>query len=159
MRRRLRQFVRLDWRARFDLAIAVVELLRANRRLAKMTAPPAFDRFEVGSPDGPSADFPSAARGKGGGIVDRVAWAIPRAAEIVPWRSDCLRQAYAAQTWLARNGVASSIRFGAKKTPTGQLSAHAWLIAGGHVVAGGNISDFAAFNPPERAHPRSSSDM
>src|SRR3954468_17178924 len=38
-------------------------------------------------------------------MVDRVSWAIGVAACRVPWRSDCLVRARAAQRWLARKGV------------------------------------------------------
>ena len=45
----------------------------------------------------------------------RVAWAIPRVAARVPWRSDCLVQATAAQRWLASKRLDCELHIGVKK--------------------------------------------
>ncbi len=78
-------------------------------------------------------------------LIARVTWAIPRAAKMVPWRSDCLVQTKAGQNWLKRQGVPSTIRLGSRKLPGGKMDAHAWLVCEGEVVTGGDISTFVPF--------------
>lgn len=78
-------------------------------------------------------------------LVDRVAFAIPRAARRVPFRSDCLIQALAARRWLHRRGIAARVTIGVKPHGTGRLDAHAWLEAGGRIVTGGDIADYSPF--------------
>lgn len=77
--------------------------------------------------------------------LERMARAIGRAARMVPWRSDCLVQAEAGRRWIAVLGGAAEIRLGARKGPDGRLDAHAWLLCGGRVVIGGDISRFVPF--------------
>lgn len=81
----------------------------------------------------------------GSAIIDRVSYLIPRVARRMPWRSDCLIQALAAQRWLARAGIASSIHIGTRTTPAKGFEAHAWLIAGAQIVTGWDIEHFANF--------------
>ncbi|MEE4316380.1 MAG: lasso peptide biosynthesis B2 protein [Erythrobacter sp.] len=78
-------------------------------------------------------------------LVERVAWALPRAASVVPWRSDCLRQAEAGRRWLGRHGIKSEIRLGARSHSAGLPEMHAWLIVAERVVTGGDISPFTPF--------------
>jgi hypothetical protein len=77
--------------------------------------------------------------------LDRMSRAIGRAALLVPWRADCLVQAEAGRRWIAGLGVAAEIRLGARKGPDGRLDAHAWLLCGGLVVTGGDISRYVPF--------------
>jgi hypothetical protein len=65
-----------------------------------------------------------------------VGQAVTRAARNVPWNAVCLPQALAAKAMLARRGCGSAFHLGAKLDPDGQISAHAWLIAGGRIVVG-----------------------
>lgn len=74
-------------------------------------------------------------------VVDRVAHILPRVAEYMPWRSDCLVQAMAAQRWLDTKGIATSIIIGVD-LPQGALDAHAWLQHGDRVVTGGTVDRF-----------------
>jgi hypothetical protein len=75
-------------------------------------------------------------------LVERVAYAIPRIGARVPWRSDCLVQALAAQRWLEGNGIATTLTIGVRND--GAFAAHAWLEVGGEIVTGGTISEFTA---------------
>jgi len=75
--------------------------------------------------------------------VDRIALIIPLLASYVPWRSDCLIQAMAAQRWLAANGVAAEIRIGVDRPTDGEFGAHAWLVHDGRVITGGSIDHYA----------------
>lgn len=75
-------------------------------------------------------------------LVDQVAFAIPRAADRVPWRADCLVQALAGERWLRRRGIAAQIIIGVKKDAKVPIDAHAWLDVGGQVVTGGDIADY-----------------
>lgn len=77
--------------------------------------------------------------------VARAQWAIACASQVVPWRSDCLRQAEAGRRWLKRRGVTAELRLGARRNPGGALEMHAWLIAGDKVVTGGDIVPFTPF--------------
>lgn len=79
------------------------------------------------------------------GLVERVAYAIPRVAARVPWRADCLVQAMAARRWLASRGIGSTIHFGVPKGKQPAFEAHAWLTVGERVVTGGNISGYIPF--------------
>lgn len=72
-------------------------------------------------------------------LIGRVGTAIVRAAARVPWRSDCLVQALAAQSWLAAHGVSSRLHVGV--APAATISPHAWLTCQGEVVVGGDISN------------------
>lgn len=82
---------------------------------------------------------------------DRVAFFIPRVARRLPWRSDCLVQALAGQAWLASAGIASEIRFGVGKPHADAFEAHAWLIAQGHVLLGGDVTRFHPLIAPQGA--------
>jgi hypothetical protein len=77
--------------------------------------------------------------------IARITWTIPRAARIVPWRSDCLVQAQAAQNWFKRYGIQSEIQLGARTLPDGRMEAHAWLVCEGEIVTGGDITSFTPF--------------
>lgn len=82
--------------------------------------------------------------GDGDLLVNRVVWAVRAVGARVPWRSDCLVQALAAQHWLATVGVGSTIHLGVKASDE-PLDAHAWLKVGERVVLGGDIADYGEF--------------
>ena len=84
-------------------------------------------------------------------LIRRVAFAIPCMGARVPWRSDCLVQALAAQRWLGRAGILAKIDLGVR-TIDG-VEAHAWLIAGGRIVTGGDIGPFTPFITSHAARP------
>lgn len=127
----VRQLTLRDWA---DLARAVWELALASRHLARGGRPGALL-----APLPPSAATPDPA------LIARVGRAVPRAAAVVPWRADCLRQATAARRWLHCAGIATEIRLGARKDEAGRFHAHAWLVCGGEVLIGGSIDAFQPF--------------
>jgi hypothetical protein len=135
LRRRLSQARALSLRNWADLARAVWELALANRRLARGASPE-----EIVRPPSGQMAHPDPA------LIARVGWAIPRAAAVVPWRSDCLRQATAARRWLGQAGIPTEIRLGARKDEAGRFHAHAWLICEGEVLIGGSIEAFQPFS-------------
>ena len=142
LRRDAAHLARLDRRSAFDLVRASYELALA--RLELLAAKP-----EAWLAGGPGQSRPDeAAR------IERVAFAIPRAAARVPWRATCLVQALAAKHWLGRMGVDSRLKLGARKTGEQALDAHAWLEAGGRIVVGGDIGDYKEFPPAGRDGPR-----
>jgi hypothetical protein len=130
----------LDRRAKADLIRATIELFIARIRLrsteiseilaTQPVIPEASDRIPCQPSD----------------LIDRVAFAIPRSASRVPFRSDCVVQALAAQRWLARFGIPARLTFGVLPHRTGDFEAHAWLEAGGRVVTGGDISGYRSFS-------------
>ena len=81
-------------------------------------------------------------------LVRRAAFAIPRVAARVPWRSDCLAQAVAGQRWLASLGIESTLSIGVRKTVEHGFEAHAWLKVGEESVTGGDVSTFSVLSMP-----------
>lgn len=127
----------MEWHDWADILRAVWHLAQARRVL---------DRLDPGDfRPGASPDPAPLPRAIAPGQLDRMSRAIGRAARVVPWRSDCLVQAEAGRRWIAMLGGAAEIRLGARKGPDGQLDAHAWLLCGGRVVTGGDISRFVPF--------------
>ncbi len=74
-------------------------------------------------------------------LVDWISYTVPRVARRVPFRSDCMVQALAAQRWLVRFGIASEIVIGAER-PAGQFASHAWLTCRGINVTGGTTGQY-----------------
>lgn len=74
--------------------------------------------------------------------IARIAYIVPRISKRLPWRSDCLIQAMAAQDWLAKSGLAGEIRIGFEKPGGPDFGAHAWLVHDGSVITGGDISGY-----------------
>lgn len=75
-------------------------------------------------------------------LVERIAYVIPRLGEYLPWRSDCVPQALAAQRWLSAKSVASVIRIGVERPQDGEFGAHAWLVVGERIVTGGRVEQY-----------------
>ena len=86
-------------------------------------------------------------------LVGRVARILPAAARRVPWRSDCLVQAIAAQNWLAASGVAGQIVLGVDRIGHG-VEAHAWLRVGDRIVTGGSVDRYTVLLEGEAAGDR-----
>jgi len=66
----------------------------------------------------------------------RVAWAIQAAAFRIPIRLNCLPRALGAKLMLRLRGVPSVLHLGARLEEQG-MHAHAWVMAGGIAVTGG----------------------
>jgi hypothetical protein len=131
---------RLTWRERTDLAQAVWGLLRADYLLTRRSSSQVELAISNAAPKPAVLTVPQSE------LIERVAWAMPRAASIVPWRSDCLRQAEAGRRWLGLHGIVSEIRLGACKDSAGTPEMHAWLMVADRVVTGGDISPFTPFD-------------
>lgn len=82
-------------------------------------------------------------------IAARVAFAIPRVAARLPWRSDCFIQAMAAQRWLQHSGIASTLTIGTRKDQSGAFQAHAWLTYNDQIITGGDISGYVPLITPQ----------
>ena len=135
----MRRAAGLDWATWGDLLRAIVELAVARLRLRTRNTRELLGRAEARN--GPPQ--PSAPDRDPDALVDRVAFAIPRAGRRVPWRADCLVQALAAQHWLRRRGIATTLFVGVRKDQE-DFAAHAWLMAGDRMVTGGQV---AGYNP------------
>lgn len=72
-----------------------------------------------------------------------MAWLIPRIAERLPFRGDCLVQAIAAQEWLCDLGIPSRIGIGIRQEEGADFESHAWLAVGRLVVVGGDLKGFS----------------
>jgi hypothetical protein len=66
---------------------------------------------------------------------DQVRWAMAHAQRVIPGAT-CLPQALAAESLLTRGGLNAEMQIGVMKTPTGQLTAHAWVESNGRIVVG-----------------------
>ena len=136
--RRAASLSQLDWRY---LAIAVKELLIA--RIRHVSQP-------VGKILRELQDKRIQSDGDTRSEVDllRLSWAIGAAAARVPWRSDCLLQAMAADRWLRRRGMQPEFFVGVTKDAGGQLEAHAWLRCGDAMVTGADDRNFTNLIEP-----------
>lgn len=121
------------------MARGVWEMIRARRALARI-GPADIARLNAAA---------AAAAARPGGRVPhryataRVAFIINLLGRVLPWRSDCLIQALAAQNWLAAMGIAAQIRIGVERTEPGGFGAHAWLVHNGEVLTGGKVDRYA----------------
>ena len=57
-----------------------------------------------------------------------------KAQRVVP-QATCLPQALAAEAYYAERAPAE-LQIGVKKTPSGKLAAHAWVVSDGRIVVG-----------------------
>lgn len=136
---RLRQIAHLSRHEWAGLAVATWELARAQYTVTRGSASPV--RREALNQCAGAIVLTDVQLD----LIERIAWALPRAANVVPWRSDCLRQAEAGRRWLGRHGIASDIRLGARKNGAGVPEMHAWLVVDERVVTGGDISAYTPF--------------
>jgi hypothetical protein len=123
------------------LAVAVAELSIARFKLQSFTARSLLEETA------PTRTAPLAVNedtSRQEALVTRVSWAIQRTAPHLPWRSDCLVQALAAQRWLRRGQVGSQLSLGVRKGSSDVIEAHAWLRCGNIVVTGGASEDYVA---------------
>lgn len=78
--------------------------------------------------------------------TERIGWAISVAKRFVP-KANCLPQALAAESLLARDGYPVEFRIGVLKTDQGQLKAHAWVESDGRLVVGDLTEGMATYTP------------
>jgi hypothetical protein len=77
---------------------------------------------------------------------DQVQWAMSKAQRVVP-QATCLPQALAAEALLTRSGLPAQLQIGVKKTPSGKLTAHAWVVSDGRIVVGDLGRELATYTP------------
>lgn len=75
-----------------------------------------------------------------------LAWAVERMAPLVPHAS-CLTQALTLRYLAAREGQECTIRIGVRQQQGKPFDAHAWVIAGGTVMIGGQEERIEDFTP------------
>jgi hypothetical protein len=75
--------------------------------------------------------------------VKKVRLTIKLCDRYVPWPTECYTRALTAKIMLKRRKIASTLYFGFRKDPTGELKGHAWLRCGGIVVTG--FCDFSKY--------------
>jgi hypothetical protein len=68
-----------------------------------------------------------------------VHWIMPEAIWFLPGETVCLPQAIAAQTFLRRLGMATTLYLGAATLPTHGLMVHAWLQDGDNIIIGQTV--------------------
>ena len=130
---------------------AVPRLLAARLTLAKLHTDDLARLNAAAASTGRPADRATPADAT---EVRRIGYVISRSARLVPWRSDCLVQALAAQKWLLRSKIATEIVIGIDQTQAEGFLSHAWLRWGDHVVTGGKISRFTIILEPNTLSPR-----
>ena len=77
---------------------------------------------------------------------ERIGWAISVAKRCVPM-GNCLPQALAAESLLARSGYPVEFRIGVVKTDQGRLEAHAWVESSGCLVVGDLTQGLSTYTP------------
>ncbi|GMN01950.1 lasso peptide biosynthesis B2 protein [Erythrobacter sp. MTPC3] len=126
----------LAWIAAYSV-IALAELVRARWTFRTFDAKDILPRNDAAR--SLSSASPPANRAS---KIARIAYVMPRVARRLPFKSDCLIQAIAAQDWLSRLGMASAMQIGVQKPDTKPFEAHAWLLCGETVVTGGEIAHY-----------------
>ena len=129
---------------RRDLAVAVVELLRARIRLAVVPTERLLGQLRSAG----SAPQPVSKTSAGDERLEAIAWAIAAAGRRVPWRADCLVQAIAADRWLKRIGLVPEFSLGVMKTEDGVLRAHALIRCNNVTVTGNGLDGFSVLIEP-----------
>jgi hypothetical protein len=127
-----------------DLVRATTELALARYRLSTMNP---TELLQSAYLQGDERD--RSAKPVNRAYARRVSVAMGRMASRVPWQATCLVQALAARRWLARRGIVSSMFVGVQKEPSLEIVAHAWLISGGEVITGGDVSGYRELLSPE----------
>lgn len=117
-------------------ARAVIKLVRARAAFGTITVP-AIQARNAANPAGAVPENAAA-------LLGWIAYTMPRAARRMPFRSDCLVQALAAQSWLASYGIGSKIVIGAERPADKPFGAHAWLTCGPRVITGGEVAQYTA---------------
>jgi len=133
---KLRRFTFKDW---FALAIAGKELLLARIQFAILPTGSIVNRLKDAPQSGAAAAGPC--------NIARVSWAINAVAARVPWRSDCLLRAMAADRWLRRRGERPQFFLGVAKDGDA-FRAHVWLRCYGVTVTGGDATEYTEIVNP-----------
>lgn len=131
------------WPALAGLVLrALIDLARARVALARLR-PGLIERRNRAAQQVPVRPA-ATARGREPAIRAWIGFVVPRVATRLPWRADCLVQALAGQSWLAREGIASRIVIGVCKESGAQarLESHAWLECADAVLIGGPIDRY-----------------
>lgn len=125
----------LFWLARYCWR-GLIELTKARLVFSRLEARDVLERnqtaYSIGTPSTVAQD----------NHLERITYVIPRISKRLPWRSDCIVQAIAAQNWLLRNGYQSEIQIGVERPDGAPFAAHAWLVHDGKTVTGGDISRY-----------------
>ncbi len=131
-RRHWSNFLKRPWRDRLLVLEAVFWLCTARVSLAAVE----FARIgrHIGPLQSPSLNAEADPSTRAVGL--RVAWAIDRAARVLPLRLVCLPRALAAWKMLQLRGVASRVHCGAAKNATGAMLTHVWVEARGVEITG-----------------------
>ena len=140
----LLRFLRLGWRDRALLVEAFVFLTGACVALRLVPFRRLTPRLGAITTDAPPPG------GAGGGRPARIGRAIQAVSRRVPWRTQCLTEAMAAQWMLRRRGLPGVLHLGVQKDGE-TMAAHAWTSCGNQTVVGGAGSErftpLAAFGP------------
>ncbi|MEP3421288.1 MAG: lasso peptide biosynthesis B2 protein [Erythrobacter sp.] len=126
------------WLLRYGLR-GLWELVRARVIFARLEAKAIPERNRE------SKNHAAVQPNLGDAQLDRIIYVLPRISDRLPWRSDCLVQAVAAQNWLSTFGAASEIQIGVElpnDSKNGEFGAHAWLLYKERVVTGGDIAQY-----------------
>jgi len=141
----------MAWLARYCLR-GLWELVQARIAFAQLEAKAIPSRNRT------SRDAATAHSSVDQSQIDRITYVLPRISDRLPWRSDCLVQAIAAQEWLSSLGAASEIQIGVehpRDAQNGEFGAHAWLLYEEQVITGGDISQYHLILSDSRLNPDS----
>ena len=132
----------LSWLIRYSVR-GLFELVRARLIFSRLRASdiPARNRNSRKRAEG-ERPIANADAGPVQVSLARISYVIPRLSDRLPWRSDCLIQAIAAQNWLLSLSLDSEIQIGVEMPQDGDFGAHAWLLHKGIVITGGDIDQY-----------------
>ncbi len=69
--------------------------------------------------------------------VESIATVVNGLAARTPWSSTCLVKVVAAHKMLSKKNIPHTLHIGVKKTPAGEIKAHAWLSVANKIIIGG----------------------
>lgn len=118
---------------------AALELARARMAFARLSPADIQERNRFATRHGDMGEDQKCAPAA---YFERIGYVVPRVAKRLPWRTDCLVQALAAQRWLTGSQLASEIVVGVKNPNDDGFGGHAWLVCDGKVIIGGDISPY-----------------
>lgn len=87
--------------------------------------------------------------------IGRLVWAVGAARRRSWLRAKCIESALALRAMLQRRHVGSTLHYGVRNAPGGNLQAHVWLSVNGQIVIGGGtaaqFTEIATFSAPASA--------
>lgn len=144
--RKLRKATALNFSEWVELIIASEALLEARIIFARTPAKFLVARLKEPVGNTQSRAFDETAEDQ----LKRLEWALAAAANVLPWRTDCLIRCIAADKILRRRKLEPNFYLGVRNAPDEDFGAHAWIRCHGIPVAGGEGKEFEVLISPNQ---------